>query len=175
MRAPACPDVSAAGASCTNGSSFVPIVPDSRWSISDGVWVLFSCPAGYNLGSQQCTLCPAGSYSLLPSTRASVSSGVVSSCVNCPAGGDCIKGGADVHFQVGSWKPINGVYHLISCPAGYQLVNSTDGTSKGTFSPDLQQCKACLPGQYIIDPDTDACQPCPPGTCLLYTSPSPRD
>jgi hypothetical protein len=46
---------------------------------------------------------------------------------------------------------------------GHQLINSTEGTSKGIFSQVLQNCKPCLPGQYIINPNTDVCVQCPQG------------
>jgi len=133
------------------------------------------CPRGYifvpdNLkggkvnGSAICSLCGPGFYSLSPLALSPDSSIDSPSCLSCPAGCDCTLGGEYIKFKSGLWKAIKGVYRLMSCPAGFQLVNSTDGTSKGAFSSILQQCKACLPGQYIIDPDTDACQPCPPGT-----------
>ena len=33
-------------------------------------------------------------------------------------------------------------------------------------SEDLQECRACLQGQYILRPNEDSCQTCPPGlTC----------
>ncbi len=61
------------------------------------------------------------------------------------------------------WIASGGIYRLLRCPRGHQLVNATDGTSKGEFSHASQHCKQCLPGQYIIDPNTDICEDCPIG------------
>ena len=128
------------------------------------------CPQGYILvldqngatnGSAACSFCKPGTYSINP--LAGPTTGTPA-CFVCPAGGDCTKGGADVQFNKnGSWAVMRGEYVLTSCPAGYQLINSTAGTSKGVFSSTLQQCRACLPGQYIVNPNTDECQQCPPG------------
>jgi hypothetical protein len=131
------------------------------------------CPRGFIfvpdkegkvISSAVCSLCGPGSYSLSPLAQSPDSLIDAPSCLSCPAGCYCALGGADITCKSGLWEAIQGVFRLMSCPAGFQLVNSTDGTSKGKFSSVLQQCKACLPGQYIIDPDTDACQPCPAGT-----------
>ena len=48
----------------------------------------------------------------------------------------------------------NEVFHLISCPPGYQTMNGTH---------DEGRCHKCLDNQYIINPDTDSCEKCPPG------------
>ena len=135
------------------------------------------CPCGFIfvpdkeskvIGSAVCSLCGPGSYSLSPLAISPDSSIDSPSCLSCPAGCDCALGGAGIKCKSGLWKAFQGVFRLMSCPAGFQLVNSTDGTSKGTFSSVTQQCKACLSGQYIINPDTDSCQPCPPGTCAAH-------
>ena len=42
-------------------------------------------------------------------------------------------------------------------------MNSTEGTSSGTFSAESQQCKACPVGKYIVDPNSDTCNTCPKG------------
>ena len=112
-----------------------------------------------------CTFCKEGTYSLSPLASAPGASTLAPACLTCPAGLDCY-GGADVKQKVikSTWLAVNGVLHLISCPPGTQLINSTSGTSRGVFSSDVQQCRACAPGQYIIDPDADECQQCPPGT-----------
>jgi len=34
----------------------------STWSVSDGIWTLTGCPAGYYLSERQCQLCPASLY-----------------------------------------------------------------------------------------------------------------
>jgi hypothetical protein len=129
------------------------------------------CPQGYILaldkegevnGSAVCTRCKSGTYSVSPLAPGSPTASPA--CLSCPAGGDCSLGGADIRFRDDEiWHVIDGEYILISCPSGYQKINSTAGTSKGRFSSILQQCKVCLPEQYIVNPDTDSCQQCPPG------------
>ncbi len=138
------------------------------------------CPPGYILALDQqgsssglasCVFCKAGTYSIHPLAYAP-GSAVVAACVNCPAGGDCTNGGAEVQFKIGVWTDCEGIYILIQCPAGHQLINSTAGTSSGIFSSNLQQCRPCLPGQYIINPNSDDCQDCPPGiySCRMPSS-----
>ena len=140
------------------------------------------CPRGYILafdkdtsenGTAVCTLCKPGSYSINPLARLPGTGALGPSCVNCPAGGNCEKGGGDVAFAVGNWTPVRGMYVLTGCPGGYQLINSTSGSSKGIFSNNLQQCRGCRLDQYIIDPNSDDCQACPAGnsppeTCLVF-------
>ena len=140
-----------------------------------------ACPKGYVLKLDQegavkspavCTFCEVGTYSLSPPSADSPI------CLKCPVSLDCF-GGADARPQqaASTWLAVNGVYLLVGCPPGFQLINSTSATSRGVFSSDLQQCKACSPGQYIINPNTDECQRCPPGDllhfkkfCLIWTS-----
>ena len=147
----------------TIGTGLIPV------DMQQGVNV---CPPGYILDLDRqgastvidaavCTECKPGSYSF--SSMANLPGSQTPACLSCPAGCECIAGGTDVQCKVGMWRPVSGIYMLVSCPAGYQLVNSTAGTSRGIFSSVLQQCRACLSGQYIIDPDTDICQDCPPG------------
>jgi hypothetical protein len=50
------------GASCPDGTLFLPTIAGSKWTAKDGVYTLVSCPAGYELARQECTLCPAASY-----------------------------------------------------------------------------------------------------------------
>jgi hypothetical protein len=131
------------------------------------------CPQGYILaleqegevnGSAICTLCKSGTYSVSPLASGSESPTASPACLSCPAGGNCSLGGADIHFSNKEiWRVIDGMYILVSCPSGYQKINSTAGTSKGKFSSTSQQCKVCLPEQYIVNPDTDSCQQCPQG------------
>jgi hypothetical protein len=132
------------------------------------------CPLGYILqepttagGWATCFLCGAGTYSLNPLASAPGSLSAIPDCLNCPEGGNCDGGGAKVIFSVGKWEQEGGAYVLKHCPGGFQLVNSTNGDSRGTFSHDRQQCKPCLPGQYIINSNTDECEDCPLGqlTC----------
>lgn len=111
-------------------------------------------------------------------------SGDVATCYVCPAGAVCTDGTCFLSTnednctfngkRVGTWvrdMPGFGVYRVQSCPEGYTLVNSTDGTSRGIFSHDSQQCKQCLKDrEYVINPNTDACQPCPLGLVCDGTS-----
>ena len=129
------------------------------------------CPSGYVLtlddrtqmqGPGECVFCKAGTYSLNPLASPPGSLTATPSCLNCPAGGNCIAGGSSVEFLIGSWERTKSMYLLRSCPIGYRLVNSTAGTSSGIFSHDSQECVACLPGQYIV-PGGDVCQTCPAG------------
>ena len=143
-------------------------------SVQQGVEM---CPQGYVLlldqqdefnGSAVCTLCKPGSYSLSPLAHMPGSTSETPSCLSCPAGCNCIQGGAEIQCSIGTWRDIEGIYRLMSCPAGFQLINSTAGTSQGAFSSDLQQCRACLSGQYIVNPNTDICEDCPPGLLNLF-------
>jgi hypothetical protein len=124
------------------------------------------CPSGYVLlGAEEtatCSICSAGKYSLDPTAPAPDSISRQPECLNCPEGGIC-GGGASVSFFVGRWEIEASAYILKSCPNGYQLVNSTNGNSRGMFSHDRQHCKQCLPGQYIIDPNIHECKMCPQG------------
>ena len=130
------------------------------------------CPEGFILvpdnfvgfnGSAVCTVCKPGSYSISPLAIIPGSHVQYPSCLSCPQGCDCTAGGADITCKPGLWQAVGGIYRLVSCPAGYELINSSAGTSHGDFSSNMQQCKGCLSGQYIINPDTDTCQECPPG------------
>ena len=80
----------------------------------------------------------------------------------CLAGGDCLRGGAEVSFSTGIWNVSNGMYVLTSWPAGHQLINSTSSTSYGLFAQASQQCKPCSATQYIVD-QLEQCQTCPTG------------
>jgi hypothetical protein len=56
----------------------------------------------------------------------------------------------------------SGIYHLVSCPKGHELLSSSDGVS---FSQRAQRCVACGKDQYIINTSSSLfrCQPCPAG------------
>ena len=144
------------------------------------------CPLGYVLrldsdslgdpeGPAACDFCQPGTYSVDPLAPRPASSSLAPSCLLCPAGGNCISGGSNVIFSIGDWVISSGMYRLISCPVGFQLTNSTQGTSDGIFSHDNQQCGPCLPGyfqdlqicsqckaEYYCTGDVAA--PCPSGT-----------
>jgi hypothetical protein len=80
------------------------------------------------------------------------------------AGARCPDGASFIPTVAGSaWVPSGGIYKLVSCPQDTQLVNSASGTSTGMFSADIQHCKPCGDGRYIVDPNTDECQSCPAG------------
>lgn len=78
-------------------------------------------------------------------------------------------GGYNVMFDVGGWIESDQMYILVNCPQGYQLINSS---GDGKFSHGLQECKRCLPGQYIVNPNKDSCNECPEGSLnsQLYSS-----
>ena len=124
------------------------------------------CPDGYVLSltkallpaSGKCALCKPGTYSLNPLTGSYSDN---PSCLTCPLGGNC-KGGDNVLFNTGRWIAVQGIYRLISCPTGYQLVNYDE---KGVFSQASQWCESCLPEQYITDTSNASimCQTCPVG------------
>lgn len=153
-------------------STFIPVLfGKDRWTDSD------VCPSGYILevdqpfgsenGTATCTFCKSGTYSTNPLAWAPDSPSANPACITCPAGGDCRDGGSFVNFQVGEWLIVGGVYLLQRCPAGYQLVNSSSGSSSGVFSNALQQCQKCLPGKYIINPNHDQCRICPAGKSAI--------
>ena len=51
-----------AGVLCPDGVLFEPIIAGSGWVAQNGIFLLQSCPPGYELVAQQCTICPASSY-----------------------------------------------------------------------------------------------------------------
>ncbi len=102
-------------------------------------------------------------------------------CMECPIGGEC--DGDICAFRmpdlvcprgkqiIGNWsrESEGGIFRLSSCPSGYSLVNSLDGTSTGFFWHGSQQCAKCEPGQaYILHPNNDTCQRCPPGLFQVH-------
>ena len=83
-----------------------------------------------------------------------------STCQTCPRGAMCADRSCGLHGPrlfsctdggsiVGNWSldGSTGLYELTSCPAGY----SSQTTAK-TGSEDLQECKPCPEGQYILQP-----------------------
>eukprot|EP00961_Rhodomonas_salina_P101948 1371502-Rhodomonas_salina.4 len=50
---------------------------------------------------------------------------------------------------------------------GFELVNSSTGTSSGEFSHFFQQCIPCLETEYILNPNRDRCQVLPRAACVL--------
>jgi predicted outer membrane repeat protein len=121
------------------------------------------CPSGYILildksGKGSCSECAAGTYSLNPLAGISNSQ---PTCFACPPNGIC-KGGYSVELPLGIWEIVSGYYKLISCPAGYQLVNAN---GNGMFSRDIQTCHQCSSSQYILNSNLSnfTCQQCPKG------------
>ena len=125
------------------------------------------CPEGYilQLGDPTaddgrrtgtCFLCNKGTYSISP-----LAGPKDPACYPCPAGGTC-NGGADVNFSIGTWRAVDGIYYLQSCPPGHALVNSD--SLGGGFNQKLQECVACALDQYILNTSSGAgCQQCPIG------------
>ena len=109
-----------------------------------------------------CAFCGSGSYSVSP-LASSTNNASNPSCVPCPLQalqrGDCELGGSEVHFSLGTWSVSGGLYRLVACPSGYQLVNSVDGV----FTNQAQRCQQCGENAYIADSSNPAyaCQTCP--------------
>ena len=105
----ACP----AGGNCIAGGKVVTFAV-GKWRVMDDEWTLQSCPSGFapNDASDLCVVCASGTYSLR--------TGLGFDCTACPAGGVC-GGGRDVFFAVGTWKVVQSVWQLISCPSGKTL------------------------------------------------------
>ena len=123
------------------------------------------CPKGYILVLDRqihgsCSECVAGTYSVDPLAG---TSSVQPSCFNCPQSATC-AGGDSVQFphSSGVWVVFSGFYKLVSCPVGYQLINTNE---LGKFSIDVQTCRECSTDQYILDSNSSnfTCQACPKG------------
>ena len=134
------------------------------------------CPQGHILLLDQastagrqgaCVPCSAGTYSLDP-LAGSLEDPSTPACLKCPAGANCISG-KSISSLAGQWTTSRSMYILESCPEGHQLINSTEGTSYGLFSHDIQQCRLCRDNQYLVD-QRESCQICPTGaTCNSTT------
>ncbi len=110
-----------------------------------------TCDADYysaatSLAAGACMTCPKGA--LCPDRSCALHS--KASLLNCPVAG----------AVVGTWtlNTAIGTYELTGCPPGYSTMSSAK-----TGLADLQECRACTHGQYILRPDEDYCQTCPPG------------
>ena len=132
--------------------------------------ILFSsdinvCPPGYVLvldGSNvntprpgRCSFCNPGTYSVSPLYSPTDSD---PACLNCPVGGNCSNGGNQVSFALGTWAVSSGIFRLLSCPPGFELLNSIGGV----FSQDAQQCITCPAAYYCYG--TASPIPCPAGS-----------
>ena len=127
-----------------------------------------------------CNDCAAGKYVLKLN---GITVDDIDSCQTCPDGADCLQGNLtwlvegvqydvriipiqDMHPSLANRPELNvWQYQILSCPAGHSLINSTDGTSYGTFSHDKQSCDPCQRSEYIVS-QREKCQTCPSGaTC----------
>ena len=139
------------------------------------------CPPGFILVLDQsrqyvnqtafqggCALCASGTYSVNPLAGTTTST---PSCFNCPSTATC-NGGTDVRFSLGSWVVSLGMYILVACPAGHELVNSVGGV----FSLSVQACIPCASNQYILNTNNSniSCQACPIGAVCDGVSLSSR-
>jgi hypothetical protein len=102
------------------------------------------CPKGYILSTDSsaaggetkalgvCTFCKVGTYSINP--LAGGQNNTVPACLNCPPSSTC-SGGDQVILGPGEWMAgANGMYLLVGCPPGHELINSIGGT----FRHDIQ-------------------------------------
>ncbi len=108
------------------------------------------CPPGYilNLDSLEdhdsaagakgrCAYCQPGTYSLNPLASGSANQ-TRPACLKCLPASTC-SGGDNVQLGTGEWfVEETGIYRLVRCPAGHQLIDSINGA----FSHDLQVCTA---------------------------------
>ena len=147
-------------------SKLVPLLLQQGTNVCPPGYILVMDTNGATRGSGVCSLCQPGKYSINAMAQSPGSISSLPACIDCPAGCNCIGGGSHVKCEPGQWLVHGGIYVLVSCPRGYQLVNSTNGDSSGAFSNQNQQCVACLPGKYIVDPNTDVCTQCPKGESL---------
>ena len=115
----------------------------------------------------RCAVCKPGTYSLNPISRPP-SAPIVSarfhdpSCLQCPAGGDCIAGGNSVSFDTGVWNESNSLYQLVKCPTGYKKINATI-QEPDIFDHDVQICEMCDKGEECNLDSCEVCTLCEPG------------
>ena len=168
--------------------------------ISTSGGICTNCTAGSyaDSGKTVCVLCERGKWSSV------VGANDVSTCQNCSSGryssatGVSEESGCN-RCGAGRFSSEEGATTACtSCPGGfYQDETSakscklkSNGTivlggaafvdvPKGSYIGCDGTCfSSCLAGTYGSDPPTDRCFDCPAGwssSCLLYTSPSPRD
>jgi alpha-tubulin suppressor-like RCC1 family protein len=159
--------------------------------------VTLEVPAGYNpcppgtygaAGSNNCTLCPAGSFSVAgrtefcapcPAGTYGYDSEGANNCTSCPSGTFSSAVGA-VNDSVCTLCPPGTVSRLGStavckpCPAGTYGSDEPGGINctacdAGTFSPFVgatsnETCVACAPGTFSTLGSTATCTQCPAGT-----------
>ncbi len=97
----------------------------------------------FSVAAQQCIQCAKDQY-ILDSNNAYYT------CQQCPLGAVCdgvrINGRVQGSVWQADWQ--SGQYKLVSCPAGYELLNSAD--NEGRFSYLNQQCSLCPATFYCI-------------------------
>jgi len=93
-------------------------------------------------------------------------------CLACPKGGLCLQDMSCALSRpptfscpanttiIGTWilNAHSNLYDLMYCPPGFSLQSTLK-----TGSKDLQECKPCQKGEYILNPNEYDCQPCPAG------------
>jgi len=150
----------------SHACSACPVDTYSTTEGADSAAVCISCPprsstkGAAGRGSALSCECVTNAYPRVSSGPAE--------CLPCPkgalcTGGDCalqnvVNGLAlcagDADAILGKWSPgPEGMYVLISCPPGHQIVNTTHI---------VQQCKPCEPSTYIVDV-LKPCSSCPLG------------
>ncbi len=167
--------------SAQKGSVSCQPCPQNTYGVSQAAW-------------ESCQACPPGSY-----TRGTAAVSIEeclcqdifyrakSECVVCPVGGRCdgqvcglnaTVSGCDI---VGEWqRMVLDEYFLLSCPAGYMLINTAEGgaidplsTESIRINLDLQRCVKCdLSFEYIITRtnsmfSSERCHKCPKGLMCM--------
>jgi hypothetical protein len=140
------------------------IFSSGTWVISSGIYRLVGCPKGHALVassdgisfSQEAQRCsPCGGNQYITNTNSSITS-----CQPCPAGAECDGSDLKGKVQKSVWMVSNqtGQYILVSCPPGYDLLN----TAGGIFSYAAQQCTIC-PTKFYCPGAAPNRLPCPEG------------
>ena len=159
---------------CPDSSKPIPGTWERSTSVDDaGRFRLTGCPPGFQTktdshDAQTCHPCLQTQYIINPNENA---------CEKCPPGLICF--GTDAYKKVvenSTWFAENGVYHLASCPTGYQRMSIADGTpadqqqctpcpagSECTLEV-CDSCDACAAGKYKDTDGTQACRDCPRNT-----------
>ncbi len=106
------------GADCPDGAQFLPLAVGSVWeevrASNGGIQKrLVQCPAGYELNREEalaigdaCTMCPQGSYRLIPSTLTDLRASQTTSnpqCTQCDPKATC-RGSHIVEGKTGYWR-----------------------------------------------------------------------
>ena len=159
--------------SCTDGTSSIV----GAWVLdsSSGQYELTSCPAGYEMKTQEeqgsvdlqeCQKCLQSQYIIDPN---------VDQCTKCPIGLSCQgDAGFTPVVQDSVWEPEGGIYRLKACPTGYSRQSLDDQLDLQQCRPCekgfectakiCEQCFECNPGHYKAVAGTEACSGCPQNT-----------